>query len=146
MRVTVIALVVTVGLTTAAGPADDKALEPFQGKWEIVEASERGQAGDPEKLKMFPVTFSGNQMELIYEGKKTVKWTITVRADKDPKEIDATLPKDLEGGKTVPGIYRFEEGVLRIALGLGQEPARPQKFESVGGGKPTFVMVLKKAK
>jgi len=131
------------GVAAAADPPADKALEPFQGKWEIVEATERGRAGDREKLKMFPVTFAGNQMEMIYEGKKTAKWTVTVRPDKDPKEIDADLPA---GDRSMRGIYRFEDGALRIAFGLNRETPRPEKFESTGGARPTLVMVLKKVK
>ena len=134
------------GGVAAADPPADKALEPFQGKWEIVEATERGRAADPEKLKMFPVTFAGAQMEMIYEGKKTAKWTVTVRPEKDPKEIDAVLPAGEDGGRTMRGIYRFEDGALRIAFGLKRESARPEKFESVGGDRPTLVMVLKKVK
>ncbi|MGL6076219.1 MAG: TIGR03067 domain-containing protein [Fimbriiglobus sp.] len=134
------------GVSLASEPDAKKLLEPFQGKWEITKASERGKPADPELLKKHPVIFDGNQIEMIYEGGKRMKWTVTVRPDKKPAEIDTVFPKDVEDGKVIRGIYKFEEGVLTIALGLDKNSTRPTKFESTAGQKPSFLMVLKKAK
>ena len=146
MKIAKFVTVIASGLLIGADPKGDETAKPFQGKWEIVEATERGVAADPERIKKFPVIFSGDQMEMIYEGKNTIKWTVTFRPDKSPKGIDAALPKEIEKGKIVRGIYQFEEDFLQIALGLDAESTRPQNFESVKGGKPTLVMLLKKAK
>jgi uncharacterized protein (TIGR03067 family) len=134
------------GLTFADNPDTRKLLEPFQGKWQVAEAAERGKPGDAETLKKHPVTFAGDQLEMIYEGGKTMKWTVTVRPDRKPAEIDATFPKDVEKGKMMRGIYKFEEGVLTIALGLDKDSTRPTKFESTGGEKPSLLLVLKKSR
>jgi uncharacterized protein (TIGR03067 family) len=143
-------LVLSSASVLLAGEHDaKKSLEPFQGKWQIVEASERGKPGDPDKIKKHPVTFDGDQMEMMYEGDKTIKWTITIRPDKKPAEIDTTFPKDVQNGQVIRGIYEFNEGVLTIALGVDKGSTRPTKFESAADdkrGKPTLLMVLKKGK
>jgi uncharacterized protein (TIGR03067 family) len=144
MRFLMIAFLVAV--PAHAGDPPEKALEPFQGKWQIVEASERGKPADVEKLKKFPVTFAADQMDLVFEGQKTVKWTVVVRPDKDPKEIDATLPKGSDGDVSLRGIYQFDGDKLHIAFALKKGADRPARIEAVAGDKPTFVMVLKKAK
>ena len=128
-----------------AADAAKKALEPFQGTWQIAEANERGKPGDVGALKKHPVVFDGDQWEMIYEGDKTMKWTVTVRPDKKPAEIDAAFPKDAGKGKVGRGIYKFEDGALTIALGLDKDSTRPTKFESADGDKPTLVLALKKS-
>ncbi|WP_157369740.1 TIGR03067 domain-containing protein [Zavarzinella formosa] len=139
-------LVVAAAVSVAAEPEAKKLPESFQGKWDIVSASERGQPGDPDKIKKHPVTFAGDQMEIIYEGDKTMKHTVTVRPDKQPAEIDLALPKDVANGKVLRGIYKFEDGQLTVAVGLDKDSTRPAKFESAGGEKPTLLMTLKKSK
>ena len=143
--VTLLILTAAVVLVPAS-PDARKALEPFQGKWEVVSASERGKPADPKALKKFPVTFTGDVMEMVYENSRTIKWAVTVRPDQKPKEIDATLPKEVGKSGVLRGIYEFEGDTLTIAFGLDEASTRPQKFESTGGKMPTLLMVLKKAK
>lgn len=126
-------------------PKGTPALEPLQGKWEVVEASERGEAVGPDKLKAFPpVAFEGDRMEMVFEARTTATWVVTVRPEKDPKEIDAVLRREGEPDKVVRGIYKFDGRTLTLALGLARDPARPARFESVGGRNPTLLMVLRK--
>ncbi len=145
MRIFVILLFATCGVLYAAEPDAKKGLKPFQGKWQIAEAEERGEVAPAEKIKN-PVTFDGDKMEITGYGGTTIKWTITLRPEKEPAEIDAAYPKDVEKVQVLKGIYKFEDDTLTIALGLDTDSTRPTKFESKGGSKPSLVLVLKKAK
>jgi uncharacterized protein (TIGR03067 family) len=150
MRSTTLVLLCLAAPAAADDATAKKALADLQGKWEVVEAAEKGRKIDPAKVKEFSITFDGNTAEMPFDNKGKVKHSITVRPSANPREIDFQLPSEIDGGQTLPGIYKFEDGVLTIALGLGGDAKnpgkRPAKFESSGNPNPSVVLVLKKAR
>jgi uncharacterized protein (TIGR03067 family) len=150
MRSTALALLCLTAPAVADDAAAKKALDDFQGKWEVVELSEKGLKIDPAKLKDFAITFAGNTAEMPFDSKGKVKHAVTVRPAASPREIDLRLPSEVDGGQTIPGIYKLEDGVLTLALGLGKDAknpgTRPTQFESTGNPNPSVVLVLRKAK
>jgi uncharacterized protein (TIGR03067 family) len=150
MRSTTLVLLCLAAPAVAEDAAAKKALDDLQGKWEVVELSERGRKIDPAKVKNFAITFAGNTAEMPFDSKGKVKHTVTVRPAASPREIDLQLPSEIDGGQTIPGIYKLEDGVLTIALGFGKDAknpgTRPTTFESTGAPNPSVVLVLKKAK
>src|SRR5262249_60636909 len=93
-----------------------QALNQFQGKWAVVKAQEGQEEFDAKELAKFPITISGDQMEVVHEAEKMVKLTIRIRPDAAPKEIDAQFPAKGEQGRVLRGIYRFDDGMLTLAL------------------------------
>jgi uncharacterized protein (TIGR03067 family) len=120
-------------LSKIADARQEEVVRAFPGKVADRRGDRAGQAqrpGEDEEISgEYPVTFDGDQMEMIYEGNKTIKWTVTIRPDITPAEIDAALPKDVMNGKVVRGIYKFKEGTLTIALGVDEDSTRPTKFQ-----------------
>ena len=85
MRSTALALL----CLTAPAVADDAAAknaDDFQGKWEVIELSEKGLKIDPAKLKNFAITFAGNTAEMPFDSKGKVKHTVTVRPSASPAD------------------------------------------------------------
>ena len=144
MRIATTALLI-LAVPTAADDAK-KALADLQGKWEFTEVTEGGRKVDAEKLKAFSITFTGDQAEMPFDGRKAISQTVTLRPAANPREIDLQYPPEIEGGQTRPGIYKLEGGVLTLAIGVGKDAKRPASFESTGRPNPSVVMVLKKAK
>ena len=137
------ALVLAAGWAMAEPP---KALVPLQGKWRIIQATESGKLIDPEVFRNFPVTFSDDQMEMVHEGDKMVKFTVFANPDRDPPEIDAQFPKDVEKGRIMRGVYRIDGERMAIAIGIDPKSTRPINFQALGGDKPTMTMVLERIK
>ena len=146
MRSVPLVLLCLAAPVAADDTAAKKALDQLQGKWELTEVTEKGRIVDPEKLKKFPLTFDGDQVEMPFDGRKAIKHKVTIRPTGNPREIDFQYPPEAEGGQTLPGIYKIEGGVLTIALGLGKDAKRPEKFESTGPPNASVLMVLKKAR
>ncbi len=142
----VLVLMVCMPLACSGSSKQEKAenaLKPFQGKWIILRAQEGQEEIDAKVFAKFPVTFDGDQMEMIHEGQKMVKHTVRIRPNANPKEIDAQSPSTINEGKLLRGIYKFEDEKLTIAFGLNKESTRPSQFVAGVEGEKVLVMVLR---
>jgi len=149
MNRVILVLVFLATVALADDSAADKArksLEPFQGRWTVLKGQEGQEVFDEKILAKFPMTFTGDQMEMVHEAEKMVKLTVRIKPEGDPKEIDAQFPATIESGKLLRGIYKFEDGTLTLAFGLDKDSTRPSKFEAGLKGKKTLVLVLKPKK
>ncbi len=116
------------GASAAAG-----SLKKFAGKWVPVEVTINGQAMDKDKLDAVLLTIEGHHYRSVV-GDKMDEGTIAIDESKQPATMDV-LRKQADGeAATIPAIYEFTDGALRICYAIGT-PARPTEFKSeVDGG------------
>src|SRR5262249_62115477 len=142
MRTRVAGLVllgVTLVSASVAVGGDAKAeLKKFEGTWAVESAREGGKDVPADKLKGITFTFRGDKMVFGKGDKEKDEATFKIDPGKKPPHIDL-----MTKGKTLPGIYAFEGGQLKLCFGVDAE--RPSKFESPAGSK-TVLLVLKRAK
>ncbi|MBI2805133.1 MAG: TIGR03067 domain-containing protein [Planctomycetes bacterium] len=120
-------------------------LSRLQGDWVIVAAWREDKRG-PD--------FVGRKMRIekgILEsfnktGESELRGTITLRADKEPKEIDLEFTKNNK--KTVfPGIYAFDKQKLHLAWPGRRGAERPKQFRAAGSDQVrVFILERKKEK
>jgi uncharacterized protein (TIGR03067 family) len=160
------------------GGADKKELDQFQGTWEVVGLEWLGRVSPQSSLKALPrsLTIKGNRFTMTWhEGhsRNPEDWkkgkipsyvnevrksgTLKVNSITEPRSIDFTYDArgggpgrwDLEG-KTLKGIYRWEDGKLVVCLGpyLGSFAGdRPRQFKTAAHeakGLGVFIDTFKK--
>ena len=117
-----------------------KELAPFQGTWKVLKGELEGK----------PLPDNGTEMQVVFDGKKTIfrlggkdaeKAEFTVDATKDPAEIDMIPTK---GGRSA-GIYKFDkDGKLTVLYSMFST-TRPKSFDEKDQ-KGKFLFVLEKIK
>lgn len=118
---------------------DQKGEKELLGTWSMVSGIKAGQNAPKEVLEHFRLTFSPNgKLSVKAEDKKEMEGTYKLIAGKKPAEIDLTV-----NNKTIPGIYVFEGGNLKLCF--GEPNSRPTEFASPEGSK-TMLLVLKRDK
>ena len=119
MRWTSIAAVVLgVGLATAADDKPKKELEPFQGNWAVKAITRNGEAVPDEAVRKLSLIVKGNE-RVVKEGDEVKsKGTFTVDESKKPKQMDITGVEGPNRGKTFLSLYELKDDTLTVCYGL----------------------------
>lgn len=141
MCVTVLAAVAAVA---TADDKADKALEPFQGTWEVVSITQNGTAVPDDDAKALKLHVKGDERVVKAGDEVKSKATFTVDAAKSPKAIDIKVTDGPLAGKTVRGIYELKDGTLTICVAL-EGDGRPDDLTAKEGSN-RLLQVFKKAK
>src|SRR5215216_1714923 len=107
---TLIAALLLVGFSEA----DDKAIEPFQGKWKKVYLMVDGKEIPSNRYEHQVITVKGSE-RLILKGETVVqRATFTVNPNSNPQQIDLTPTEGDYKGKTYYGLYKIEGDTVTI--------------------------------
>ena len=113
-------------LSVGYASSSDKEMTELEGKWESI-------------VKFADITFifSGNNFSVETPNPSFwYKGTFTLHTDKDPKQIDLLINESgipPYKGRTMLGIYKFEEDILVLVINQPGSPNYPQSFEKKGG-------------
>ena len=116
------------GCTTHPPPAAE--LQRLQGTWEGV------VVGDMSWQKI-TITITGNSLHFHRDTNFWFETTITLPADKDPKQLHVTIKgcppsQGVSIGKVVRAFFKIEDGTLTLAT-IGDDAEETQKsFEAAG--------------
>jgi uncharacterized protein (TIGR03067 family) len=113
-------------------PANAKcaALPLLQGAWEGVLVGDKLQ-------KKVTVTITGNALHFYRDRNFWFETTITLPADKDPKQLHATLTgrspsQPVDVGRVVRAFFKIEDGTLTMATIGDDAEETPKSFEAAG--------------
>jgi uncharacterized protein (TIGR03067 family) len=152
MRIALVTLLCTLGLTAAGGTgaqADDKAdvekeLKKLQGTWTFESVEVGGKEEPAADFKGMTVTFEGNKFTVKKRNEVIQVGTEKLDPSKSPKAVDVKVAEGLNKGAVMLGIYEISGDTLKVCF----DPAgkkRPTEFKSTPGS-PTFVNVHKRVK
>jgi len=113
---------------------DAKSSEKLDGKWYVVRQEQFGGAVPATVANRLSIVIDGNKMEW-YIGNPAPNMAATITVDPEKKTIDAKVTRGSLNGKTMLGIYKFEDGMLHVCW-AEIDAKRPEKFASTkpGGG------------
>src|SRR5262249_43932459 len=101
----------------------------------------------PDEEYLIKITMDGNGMKLTLpeneKGKR--EFTLQVRPDKMPKEVDLTVIKGGTVGTKLLGLYKVEKDTLTLLLPNDTNKTRPTQF-AAPKGSGLIMMTLKKRK
>ncbi len=124
--------------TTVAVAAD---LKDLAGTYKVTGMTKGGKEAPKEELEHVKgVTIAGDKFTIDLDGEKKVA-TIKVDGKAKPATFDVIPDDGGKKGETLPGIFTFEKGVLKIAL--IEKGDRPKDFK--GAGADEMVITLEKA-
>jgi uncharacterized protein (TIGR03067 family) len=109
------------GCVLAQNPAEE--IKRFDGKWQVLLATKRGETQDDAHLKKMTVTFKDGSM-IIQDGTIEEKAKFTIDPTTKPASIFIESEK---GSSKASGIYQFELLTLKLAWSLSGEE-KPTKF------------------
>ena len=118
---------------TAALRADDKddkagaGLKELEGNYKLLSAERDGRPPEQGVIDGVTVAVKGDEFVMSFGGEKKVA-KIKLKPDATPAAIDLTPQDGPEKGKSFPGIYKLEKGVLTLAF--SEKGARPKEFKS----------------
>lgn len=115
--------------TFALGAGDQ---DKFQGAWQRVSIIDDGKKVDG--AEMGSVVFSGGEYTLKEGDTVKSKGTFKLDESKSPKEFDVMPAAGPNKGKTLKGIYKFENNQLIYCI-AGADLDRPKDFASPAGSK-----------
>jgi uncharacterized protein (TIGR03067 family) len=126
-----VGLILGVGLLLAADTPSDKAKEEakFKGTWTVSKMTSDGK--EKEDTGGVKFVIKGNTITIRSEGQDR-KMTFKIDPTKDPKVIDLVPAEGKYKGKTLKGIYSFDNDTLKISFTNPGED-RPTKFDSEEG-------------
>ncbi len=116
-------------------PAQEE-LKKLSGTYFMVRGEEAGKPIPPEIVRTAKLTLEGNS-HVVKLGDETIRGTHTVNPLEKPRSINATDTMGRFAGKTVKGIYKFEDETFTVSFAAPNEP-RPIDF--VTTGKPGRLM------
>jgi uncharacterized protein (TIGR03067 family) len=133
-RVAVALLVGTCGLLGAVGAekVPDERMR-MQGIWQVVQVTEDGEEASRAELQGARVNVSKDK--IFFEVPNSEGFRLGGRFGLSPKEKPAHFDlTDRDDGHVYPGIYRWEQGRLMIALHMElSRPQRPKGFKAEEG-------------
>ena len=102
-------------------------LDRFQGAWDLVSATQGGQALPQDKVKQTTIVFKGDTFRFLGLAEYATSREGTVKLDetKSPKEMDA-ISTDKE---VMLGIYVLQEKGYKVCFAPAGKP-RPTEFTS----------------
>ncbi|WP_373650231.1 MULTISPECIES: TIGR03067 domain-containing protein [unclassified Schlesneria] len=119
-------------LATAFAAEKDPAVEPFQGRWEVIELIENGHVIPHHSIREWLP--SGGKIEIIdnaitytssHDGKKHAR-VFAVDGTQNPKGFDL-VSRDR---KEASGIVKFEDGNLVVCISDPEDGPRPSDFSA----------------
>lgn len=99
------------------------ALRALQGKWEMIRAETKDEAGDLDEADRSILEFSGRRW--IFDG-RLKSLVVAIDPTTDPICLDTV---STESGKEEEAIYRVKGDTLTIAFFQGDGRQRPTSFE-----------------
>jgi uncharacterized protein (TIGR03067 family) len=151
-RTLLLALAAVLGLTLAAGAADDdavkKEVEKFQGSWSAVSLEQDGQRAPAQALTSVKLIFKGDEYIQKMGDRIVERGTQKLDPTKKPKWMDVTVAESAQEdtkGKVQLCIYELEGDTLRICAAAHGSKERPTKFEAPAG-TGNLLMVMKRDK
>ena len=146
MRVALVTLLCTLGLSAAGGPgalADDKAdveneLKKFQGTWtfESVEAGGKKLPIDP--FKGMTVTFEGDKYSVKMGDMVVEAATLKLDPSKSPRPFDSTVTEGPNKGKVYLAIYEISGDTLKVCFDP-EGKKRPTEFKGESGAQTLVI-------
>jgi uncharacterized protein (TIGR03067 family) len=133
MKIEMLVILVVAGLLGMTRLADDpvqQELTQLSGTYRMVRGEEGGQQIDAQLARAAKLTLTADQ-HVVVLGDETIRGRHTVNPLENPKSIDATDTAGRFAGKTVKGIYKFEDGVFTVSFAPPGEP-RPIDFSTTG--------------
>lgn len=101
-------------------------LKKLSGIYTLVRGEEAGKPIPPEIVRTAKLTLDGDR-HVVQLGEETIRGTHTVNPLEKPCSIDATDTTGRFAGKSVKGIYKFEDETFTVAFAPPNEP-RPTDF------------------
>ena len=101
-------------------------LKKLSGTYMMVRGEEAGKPIPPEIVRTAKLTLTGDR-HVVQLGDETIRGTHTVNPLEKPPSIDATDTAGRFAGKTVKGIYKFEDETFTVTFAAPNEP-RPIDF------------------
>jgi uncharacterized protein (TIGR03067 family) len=130
---------------SAAGQETAKSAEKLDGNWFVAHQEERGGPVPSIVSQRLSMVINGNTMEW-YIGNPAPNFAATITIDEAKKTIDAKITRSSFIGKTMLGIYKFENGQLHMCWGEIGTDRRPEKYASTrpGGGAFNYTVYSRK--
>jgi uncharacterized protein (TIGR03067 family) len=133
--------------TVVAGGDGKKALEQWQGNWQIEELTVNGKLAPKDKIENTRVVIEGNKMMLkAPNGEVARAFEIKLDPGKEPHVITT---KALQGDfkdKMQTGIYDLKGDTLRICISNRPEGEQPTEFSSKEGSNHVLLLLKKASK
>jgi len=152
MRIVLVTLLCTLGLTTSGGTGAragdsgdvEKELQKFQGTWSFALVEAGGQEVPIAQFEGMAVTFAGDKYT-VEKGDEVIQ-TATLKLDpsKSPKTLDATVAEGPYKGTVILGIYEISGDTLKACFDP-EGKQRPAQFKTAAGS-PTTLVVHKRVK
>jgi uncharacterized protein (TIGR03067 family) len=132
-------------LGSATEQVGSKSPDKLDGKWFVARQEERGSLVPAIVSKRLSMVIDGTKMEW-YIGNPAPNFAATITVDEEKKTIDAKITRSSFIGKTMLGIYKFENGQLHMCWGEIGTDKRPEKYASTkpGGGAFNYTIYARK--
>jgi uncharacterized protein (TIGR03067 family) len=147
MRIALVTLLCTLGLTAAGGigaRADDKAdvkkeLKKFEGAWTFETVEAGGKELPAAEFKGMTVAFEGDKYS-VKKGDEVIE-TATLKLDpsQSPKTFDSTVTEGPNKGTVILGIYEISGDTLKVCFDP-EGKKRPTEFKTASGSQTTLVV------
>jgi uncharacterized protein (TIGR03067 family) len=124
--------------------AAQKEVKKLDGKWKVVKNVVNGEEQSTEVNKY--LTFTGRK--LAVDDKEAAEIT-ALDPSTDPKCIDLKITLDDTGiakGTVFEGIYKLDGDDLQLAIHIGSDKKRPDKFESANNSSIVLVTLKREKK
>jgi uncharacterized protein (TIGR03067 family) len=132
------------GLLLAQGDAQDDPIKQdikrLEGYWKVVSLVDAGKRVPAEEAKQLTLLFAGNEYMVKKEDMVLRKGKYTIDPTVKPKAIDISPGQGDNKGKTMRGIYSFDNGSIRICV-APPDKDRPLDYNAgAGNGYSLYVM------
>jgi uncharacterized protein (TIGR03067 family) len=146
MRIALVALLCTLGLTAAGGTgarADDKAdvkkeLKKFEGTWTFESVEAGGKELPAAEFKGMTVTFQGDKYS-VKKGDEVIEAAnLKLDPSQSPKSLDATVTEGPNKGTVILGIYQISGDTLKVCFDP-EGKRRPTEFKGASDSQTLVV-------
>ncbi len=142
MKMLALAVGVVLGAAALAA-ADDEKAPKIDGTYAIKSAEKDGEAMPAEEVKkVIEVVIKDDLLTIKREGGEDHKAKIKTDGTQKPAHLDATPQDGPNKDKTLPGIYKLENGELTIVV--SENGDRPKDFDAKGKGIMKIVLQKKR--
>jgi RNA polymerase sigma factor (sigma-70 family) len=119
-----------------------KELKALQGVWEVVGLETDSRKASADDVKGMRWTVKGTRVACTNPGEKSSEGCeIKIDPSKNPKHIDLLIKEGPLKGKTLPGIYKLDQGRLIICVrdDKALEKGRPTEFTAEAGSEQGLI-------